>query len=198
MEITKLTVFETALESAQDYDNPFWDVTTRVNFVSPSGKEKSVDAFWNGDQIWGVRFCPDEVGEWRWRSECSDLSNATLHDQQGSFSCVSYEGDNPLYLHGTPKLSDNRRHLVYADQKPFFWLADTAWNGVLRAKENDWRKYLQTRREQNFTAIQFVSTQWRGHTKDSLGETAFTGTERVQLNPKFFQRLDAKVKAINE
>lgn len=197
-QIPQLEVFEEMLESGRDYENPFWDVTTRVNFTSPSGKEKFVDAFWDGGQTWRVRFCPDEVGEWRWQSECSDSANTGLHDQQGGFRCMPYEGDNNLYLHGIPKLSDDHRYFVYADGTPFFWLSDTAWNGVLRAKADDWNQYLQTRNEQGFTAIQFVSTQWRGHTKDQNGETAFLGTERVQLNPQFFQRLDAKVAAINE
>jgi len=197
-QIPRLKVFEVALEGSRDYDNPFWDVTTQVNFISMSGREESVDAFWDSGRTWRVRFCPDEEGEWRWRSKCSDSANAGLHGQQGSFRCVRYEGDNPFYRRGTPKLSDDRCHFVYADGTPFFWLSDTAWNGVLRAKEDNWNQYLQTRRGQGFTAIQFVNTQWRGHTKDSHGETAFVGTEHTQLNPQFFQRLDPKVKAINE
>ena len=197
-QIQRLKIVEAILESNRDYDNPFWDVTVQVNFTSPSGKKNSIDAFWDGGRIWRVRFCPDEIGEWQWRSECSDSANTGLHEQQGNFHCVNYEGDNPVYLHGTPKLSDNRRYFVYADGTPFFWLSDTAWNGVLRAKADDWNQYLQTRNEQGFTAIQFVSTQWRGHTKDSHGETAFAGTKRSQLNPQFFQQLDAKVVAINE
>jgi len=197
-QIPRLKVFEVALESSRGYDNPFWDVTIQVNFISPSGKRESVGVFWDGGRTWRVRFCPDEEGEWRWQSECSDSANTNLHERRGNFRCIPYEDDNHLYLHGTPKLSEDRRYFVYADGTPFFWLSDTAWNGVLRAKEDDWNQYLQSRRQQGFTAIQFVSTQWRGHTKDSHGETAFVGTERTRLNPQFFQRLDAKVAAINE
>jgi len=197
-QVPQWTVFETALESARGYDNPFWDVVVQVHFTAPSGERRTVDGFWDGARTWRVRFCPDEVGEWRWRSECSDAVDAGLHARQGRFHCVPYTGDNPLYQHGPLRLSENRCHFVHTDAAPFFWLGDTAWNGVLRSKEGDWHRYLQARRGQGFTAIQFVSTQWRGCSKDPRGETAFTGAERICLNPRFFQRLDPKVAAINE
>jgi len=201
-EIPQWTVFEAALESQRDYDNPFWDATPQVRFCAPSGAEQTIDAFWDGGRMWRVRFCPDEVGEWEWASELSDPSDTGLHGRQGAFRCVPYAGDNPLYERGPLQLSENRRYLMHADGTPWFWLADTAWNGVLRSKEKeqgeDWQRYLQVRREQGFTAIQFVSTQWRGCTRDPQGETAFTGTEGIRVNPRFFQRLDPKVAAINE
>jgi len=192
------TVLELVFQSQRAYANPLWDVSVKVHFLSPSGKQHTVDAFWDGEFTWRVRFCPEEVGEWKWRSECSDSANAGLHNRTGSFRCVPYEGDNPLYRHGLTRLSPDRRHFVHADGTPFFWLADTAWNGVLKAQPTDWKRYLQVRREQGFTVIQFVSTHWRAFPHDEFGETAYLGTQRIQINPRFFQRLDGKVAAINE
>lgn len=205
-QVPQWNIFEASMESACDYDNPFWDVTVRVHLTAPSGRplgksqdrQYTMDAFWDGARTWRVRFCPHEVGEWRWQSECSESTDTGLHGQQGSFRCVPYRGDNPLYQHGPLKLSHNRRYFVHADDTPFFWLSDTAWNGGLRSKEDDWTHYLETRQKQGFTAVQFVSTQWRGCSKDPHGERAFTATERIQLHPPFFQRLDPKVAAINE
>jgi len=196
--VPQWTIFEAALESMRERDNPFWDVTVHVHFAAPSGRQHTVDAFWDGARTWRVRFCPDEVGGWLWKSKCSDAADAGLHAQQGGFQCVPYTGDNPLIQHGPLRLGENRRHFVHTDNTFFFWLGDTAWNGVLRSEEEDWNRYLQARREQGFTAIQFVSTQWRGCSKDPYGETAFTGTEDIRLNPLFFQRLDPKIAAINE
>ena len=73
-EIPRWTVFEAALESQHDHDNPFWDITLQVRFRAPSGAEQTIDAFWDGGRAWRVRFCPDEVGEWEWASELSDPS----------------------------------------------------------------------------------------------------------------------------
>jgi hypothetical protein len=196
-EIAQWAVFGTALESTGDYTNPFWDVTLQVHFVAPSGEHHVADGFWDGDHTWRVRFCPDETGEWQWTSACSDTSNTGLHAHRGGFCCVSYTGRNPLTQHGPLRLSGDRRTLTHADGEPFFWLADTAWNGVLRSRAEDWDRYLQARSEQAFTAIQFVSTQWRGCTADQNGETGFTGTERIEINPAFFERMDPKVAAIN-
>lgn len=198
IQVSRWALFEAKLESARHYDNPFWDLTVRVHFTAPSGRQRTADAFWDGARTWRARFCPDEVGEWQWKSECSESADMGLHGQQSSFHCVPYTGDNPLHQHGPPRLSDNRRYFVHADGTPFFWLSDTAWNGVLRSKEDDWSRYLRTRRQQGFTAVQFVSTQWRACSKDPRGETAFTGTERIHLHPQFFQRLDPKVTAINK
>jgi len=191
-------VYEFTFESARSYGAPLWDVRVSVRFTAPSGEEHPVEAFWDGGGAWRVRFCPDEAGEWSWRSECSDAANAGLHGRTGQFLCTSAEGDNPLLAHGPPRVSDDRRHFVHADGTPFFWLADTAWNGAILARPEDWQAYLGKRREQGFTAVQFVSTQWRGGSRDRQGETAFSVEDGLRVNPAWFQRLDAKVAALNE
>ena len=197
-QIQKYAVFETAFESDRDYGNPFRDASLNVKFKSPSGKESTVEAFWDGGRTWRARFSPDRVGQWSWRTKCSDAANTGLNGQRGGFTCTAYKGSNPVYRRGVVKLSSDRRYFVCADGKPFFWLADTAWNGVLRARPADWDKYLTARREQGFTAIQFICTQWRGLAKDAKGETAYTEGDGFRINPSFFQRMDGKVAAINE
>ncbi|NOZ20195.1 MAG: DUF4038 domain-containing protein [Planctomycetes bacterium] len=190
-------VFETHIESNGDYANPFLDVDVKVHFTAPSGRAVVIDGFWDEGPRWGIRFSPDEVGEWEWRTESSVPDDADLHNRTGSFQCVPYEGDNPLYRHGPVRLSANRLHFEHADGTKFFWLADTAWNGVLRSTKEDWSRYLKTRREQRFTAIQFVSTQWRGLKGGPHDGVAFVQGERLELNPHFFEHLDPRVKAIN-
>ena len=191
-------VYEASFTSSRAYENPSLDVGAAVEFVSPSGKRASADAFWDGGGVWRVRFSPTETGDWRWTSECTDPANSGLHGRSGSFECKPYRGSNPLRVHGPLKLSATGRHMAHMDGTPFFWLADTAWNGVLKAKPDDWNKYLSTRRKQGFTAAQFVATHWVALDKDSHGETAFTGKEDIRINPEFYKRLDAKVAAMNE
>jgi hypothetical protein len=194
--ISRHHVFETAFEAAREYENPFWDVDARVYFTAPSGRRQGVDAFWDGARTWRVRFSPDEVGLWQWRSECP--ADAGLHGHEGRFTCEPYTGKNIVYRHGPVRLAENRRHFVWGDEDaPFFWLADTAWNGVLRAHAEDWDRYLASRRAQRFTAVQFVCTQWRGGHAVLGGEVGFEGTSRITLHPAFFRARDAKVAAIN-
>ena len=55
------------------------------------------------------------------------------------------------------KVSDNKRFLVTADGKPFFWLGDTAWELFHRLNREEAERYLQNRAERRFTVIQAVA-----------------------------------------
>jgi hypothetical protein len=55
------------------------------------------------------------------------------------------------------RVSDNRRFLVTADGKPFFWLADTAWQLIHDLDEAEMRRYFADRRDKGFTVIQTVA-----------------------------------------
>jgi len=65
----------------------------------------------------------------------------------------------PALARQTPglKVSDNKRFLVTADGRPFFWLGDTAWELFHRPTREDVSRYLRQRAEQRFTVIQAVA-----------------------------------------
>lgn len=184
-------VYEIELCSDREYDNALYDTTLTARFESPGGKTRQVDGFWDGGDRWLVRFSPDETGKWRWETSCADEGNAGLHGQSGEFECVA--SDDRFLAHGPLRIAADRTHLECAAGTPFLWLGDTAWNGVLRAREEDWNEYLALRREQGFTAIQFVCTQWRGWPDIEV----FIPGERLRVNPEVFQAMDRKVAAIN-
>jgi Protein of unknown function (DUF4038)/Domain of unknown function (DUF5060)/Putative collagen-binding domain of a collagenase len=192
------THFEQTFTSSKDYDNPVQDVKLDVEFTSPSGNKRVLLGFWDGDRLWRVRFSPDELGTWSYKTSCSDQRNAGLDGRTGSFECEKYRGDLPLFRHGELRLSDNRRYLQHADGTPFFWLADTVWCGPLLADFNDWKVFLKDRVAKEFTAIQFVLTQWRMTKTDADGNATFTGKDRIAIDPAFFQRMDKYVDAIND
>lgn len=158
-----------------------------LRFIAPSGREHEVIPFWAGGEVWKARIAPDEIGTWRYE----------IDGRAESFLVQTYSGENPVYRRGALVLAADRLRLATADGQPFFWLADTAWNGVLRAEAADWDRYLEARREQGFNVIQFVVTPWRGLERDAAGETAFEDGPPFRINPSFFERLDAKVAAIN-
>ena len=60
---------------------------------------------------------------------------------------------------GTPplKVSENKRFLVTADGRPFFWLGDTAWELFHRLNREEAERYLRNRAERRFTVIQAVA-----------------------------------------
>ena len=196
--IEQWTRFENTLISSKDYNNPVQDIKVRIEFTSPSGKKRTLLAFWDGGRLWRMRFSPDETGNWTYKTICSDRNNDGLHDQIGSFDCKLYTGVLPLYRHGELRLSKNHWYFEHNDGTPFFWLADTVWCGPALSDLNDWNIFLNDRLWKEFTAIQFVMTQWRMTKTDVEGNPTFTGKEKIAVNPAYFKRLDKYMNAIND
>jgi hypothetical protein len=195
--VPQWTRFEAAFTSSANYENPVQDAQMEVDFSSPSGKQITVLGFWDGDTNWKVRFSPDEIGKWTYRTRASRPEDGGLHNQVGKFTCVPYQGRNSLYRRGVVRVSDDKRYLVQADGTPFFWLSDTAWNGAMKADAKSWEVYLRDRVDKGFTAVQFVTTQWVCADGDEHGQPAFIGKERIAVNPVFYQRLDERIDALN-
>jgi len=189
------TAMEVELRAEREYARPLWDVDPRVAFVAPSGRETTVDAFWDGGRTWRARICADEVGEWTWTSRCP--GDRGLDGQRETFSCEPYEGATPVHARGALRVASDGRHFEWADGTPMLWLADTAWNGAIRSDEDGWLRYLRHRAEQAFTAVQFVTTQWRAASADAEGHTAYLGGDQIGVEPAWFQRMDGRVDAIN-
>ena len=55
------------------------------------------------------------------------------------------------------KVSENRRFLVTAEGKPFFYLGDTAWELFHRLNREEADRYLKNRADKGFTVIQAVA-----------------------------------------
>src|SRR5690606_29812541 len=129
--------------------------------------------FWDGGRIWRFRVDADEPGVWAYLLKTFDGSQRGWLGSHSEFRIQAYAGSNPLYRHGPLRVSQGGTHFIHRDGTPFFWLADTAWNGLLKADPADWNRYLACRREQGFTAVQCVMTHWRACPVDASGEPAF-------------------------
>jgi hypothetical protein len=197
--IPKWQRFEKRFESAANYANPPQEASLTVRFTGPSGTTFVVPGFWDGGSMWRVRFAPNQTGKWTFQTTCSETANAGLHNQTGEFLCVEPIGQTRFAAHGPVRVARDGRYLTHEDGTPFFWLGDTAWNGPLLASSEEWNQYLQERTRQKFTAVQFVTTQWRAAPDgDRNRQTAYTGKEKITLNPAFFQRLDGMMDALHQ
>jgi hypothetical protein len=188
---------EFAFTAAKEYANPLKEQLT-VTFQGPTGKADEVSAFWDGGRTWKVRYSADNTGLYTYQTRASDATDTGLHHKSGQFQVSPYRGRNELYKKGPPHLSANRRYFVQGYNKPWFWLGDTAWNGALMSTKDEWNTYLADRAAKKFSVIQLVLTQWRAGRQDELGQTAFTGTDPIRINPAFFQRMDARINAVND
>jgi hypothetical protein len=197
--ISKWGGFEQSFESSVAYENPLQEATLSVVFLSPLGETNRVYGFWDGARTWRVRFSPNMPGKWKWTTTCSDTANKGLHLQSGTFLCSAPVTKTRFGQHGPVRVASSGYTLEHDDGTPFFWVADTAWNGALLSTPKDWDFYLQTRVQQKFNAVKWVATQWRASpTGDLKGEMAFTGKEKISVNPEFFRRLDEKADAVTK
>ncbi len=193
------TKHEITFQSSIKYENPVYDVRDfKVTFIAPSGREKIVRGFWDGGVDWKVRFMPDEVGKWNWKTECSDKENLGLNKVEGNFTCEKNESKENLFQKGAIKHEPGKYYLSYNDGMPFFWLACTAWNGALKSTNEEWQHYLNQRKEHHYNTIQLVTTEWRGCDKNAEGLTAIEGSGRIQIHPDFFKRIDQRIDEAND
>ncbi len=169
-----------------------------VTFTSPTGEQKTINGFWDGGTTWKARFMPWETGTWSYQTACSDAKNSGLNGITGRFNCKPSDNRHNIFIRGPVINSPGTFYLTHSDGTPFFWLACTAWNGALKSTEKEWDEYLGHRVANHYTAIQFVTTQWRGCDKSSEGLVAFEGSGRIRINPEFFRLIDKKIDRINE
>jgi len=118
--IEKWDFFELVL-AHQFPGNPFIDVTLTAVF-SLHSREVKITGFYDGKDVFKVRFMPDQEGEWRYVTR----SNVTALDgQHGTFLCTAPTGNN----HGPVGVA-NQFHFAYADGTPYKPVGTTCyvWN----------------------------------------------------------------------
>jgi hypothetical protein len=151
---------EASFTSAKAYGDPFNEIDVDGVFTTPSGKEIRVPAFWAGGQTWKLRYASPELGTHKFRTVCSDATNAQLHDVKGEIVITAYTGDNALYQHGPIR--------VRAGQAPFRarptarpssgsatrggWASATGSNGP-----KDVKTLASDRKQKGFNVIQIVA-----------------------------------------
>src|SRR5215217_5903326 len=184
--------------SDREYPSPTRSVELTAEFRGPSGETRRARGFWDGGRTWRIRFCPDVPGVWTYATSCSEPGDGGLHGRSGQFTCLPYAGDNPLFRHGQIRVAPSGHYLEHDDGTPFFFLADTCWNGPHLAEPADWDRYLTDRAAKGFSAVIFTAPHFRGLAANADGRTAFRGREQIEIDPVYFQRLDASVDALND
>lgn len=190
---------ELTFESAVDHADPFNDLTLDVVFTDPKKKEFRVPAFWAGGKTWKARYASPEVGTHTYRSECSIAKDEGLHGSKGDVKVTAYTGDNALYQRGPLRVSEDKRHFVTADGKPFFWLGDTWWMGL--SKRLTWPKDVKTlaqdRKRKGFNVIQIVmGPPPDSHPFDprSVNETGFPWEkDYTAIRPSYYDAADERI-----
>ncbi len=90
---------------------------------------------------------------------------------------------------------EDGRHLVTADGKPFFYLADTGWEMLHRLTQAEIRYYLTNRAAKGFNVIQTVILgECNGLTEpNAVGHLPFHDLDPDRPNEAFFELVDYAV-----
>lgn len=93
------------------------------------------------------------------------------------------------------KISDNHRFIVTSDGKPFFYLADTAWELFHRLKPDEAELYLKNRAAKHFDVIQaVVLAEFGGLTiPNANGHLPLVNNDPAKPNEDYFKDVDAMV-----
>ena len=102
--------------------------------------------------------------------------------------CATRDGAGPLPV----SVSPNGHYLVTSDGKPFFWLADTAWELIHSTTREEAQYYLQSRAQEGFTVIQAVVLgEMDGLNKPTPdGLRPFADNDPARPNAAYFDRVD--------
>ncbi|MDX1945659.1 MAG: DUF5060 domain-containing protein [Pirellulaceae bacterium] len=184
--------FEADTEPKSPLAVDFW-----LEFTTPTGQAIKALGFWDGERTWRCRWLPTEPGTWKYVAK-SQPATAGLAGS-GSFECRPAEAKpGTLPARGPLAIARSGTHFVQADGTPFFWLGDTVWNGPLLATKADWDEFLAARAARKFNVIQFnLLAPWRTAAADEVGQVAYTAGEKLAVHPRFFQRMDERIDAIN-
>ncbi|MFN2152279.1 MAG: DUF4038 domain-containing protein, partial [Anaerolineales bacterium] len=90
------------------------------------------------------------------------------------------------------RISHNKRFITTSSGKPFFWLADTAWELFHRLNRAEAEKYLETRCQQGFNVIQAVIlAELDGlHVPNANGHLPLLGDDPSRPNEFYFRYVD--------
>ncbi len=118
---------EIAFENEKAYADPFNDIDLELHLFG-NGRLYKIPAFWDGGNVWKIRFVCPSAGTWYYKTVCTDSENASLNGRTGKVNCSEYSGENDIYKHGFITTNAGKKHFTYDDGTPFFYLGDTHWS----------------------------------------------------------------------
>jgi hypothetical protein len=190
-------VFEITLKSSTTFQNPYIESlkTGEKAYVtaiftgtegSCAGKKITAPGFWDGDDVWKIRFAPPLAGTWIFETDSEDRK---MKGKKGKLTVTEWneaeKEANPV-RHGLIVVNSagtrKGRYFTYTDGTPVLWIADTWWDWTNRNITFDsFKKLVDTRAEQGYNIGQlfFAGNGWGR--ESSLLDPAFQNPRLEQI-----------------
>lgn len=191
-EVPRFGLFEQVFEQSGNYDNPYVEMSANAVLVAPDGSTRSLPLFWDSGPVWRLRFSPDRIGAWQWRTESRDEG---LHGKSGSFTVV------PSNLKGGIRPMDRAPyHFERQDGTPFWFLGDTAWALFTDSEKEQHNRqtafeYVDIRASQGFNVLHSMLLSEAGW--GNQGGAPFDPIDKERLNPGYWKEVDRRVRYVN-
>jgi len=120
-EVPRYESMEFRLQISASYTNPYdvREISLDGSFTAPDGTEMRVPGFWDGVEVWRLRFTPSQEGEWRYQLRVSDLQGTSL-PSEGTFNVTSSDHHGWLQVGNWVDPEYSRRYLAYHDGTAFY------------------------------------------------------------------------------
>jgi len=165
-----------------------------ATFTHASGTNFTVRGFWDGANIWRLRFAPTLPGTWNWVTTSTDAGlNGCASNFTATASTAAELAANPL-LRGFIKRDGYAWRL--SDGTRFLPVGDTQWSfaeELFPAEFEAWMDVLKTRGLNTVHGCAWLALYTRG------GLNPFSGSPAGDsLNPAYFRRLDQMIQYAND
>lgn len=174
--------------------NPFTDIQLSGRFCK-GDRQVEAEGFYDGDGTYRIRFMPDEIGEWSYKTSSNcDALNARI----GSFSCGEPSADN----HG-PARVHNTYHFAYADGTPHVSVGTTCYAWIHQGEALA-KKTLATLKTAPFNKIRMCVFPKRYLFNENEPELypfegkPLTDWDFSRFNPEFFKHLELRVGQLSD
>lgn len=178
--------------SGPNIGNPYWDVKLSAWFEGPNGIKRYAEGFYDGDDIYRLRFMPEEEGEWTYRTN----SNVeTLNGREGSFLYTAPESHGPVRAVGT--------RFAYADGTDYQPVGTTCYVWNLQWEELE-EETFRTLKDSPFNKIRFcVFPKHYVYNENEPSEYPFEGSKETKFNftrpcPPYFRHLEKRIHQLGE
>ena len=185
--VSKWSLFEISLSATNNYANSYTDIAVQAVFSGPDGARKEVRGFWDGGDIFRVRFTPTREGTW-------------------SYTIASTPSDPGLTAVGTleviPALPGDHGFLrrdaaypyrfVFDDGTRHFMFGQTYYEIIRNAMAGEsWKTAVDQSAAHGMTKVRLLLYPWPSDTNPYPDTEPFVNSsDHDQLNLAHWRKLD--------
>ncbi|HPE74665.1 MAG TPA: DUF4038 domain-containing protein [Draconibacterium sp.] len=194
-EVKLFTVLKISLGAANPGENPYTDgPDAEAVFIDSENDSVKVNGYWDGGNIFSIRFSPQHEGTWRFYTVSSDSG---LNGVKGTFKAIRPTKEeirhNALY-HGF--LQADGYSWKLSDGAKFLPVGDTQWAFTEEFFTDEWKDWINALQQRGFNT--FLGCIWRA-LNNRAGILPFSGSPDIEvLNEAFFDRLDGWIEYANQ